>query len=409
MGFLSFFKLNLFDPDAFDKELTALTQAISRTRNQVTALSVKRKAVSRNITYPLAIAYVAWIAYRYRVSLNNLGPLALGKSHFAIFLSGQDTQDLLYTVLFPLVIATLVFLLDTLFDLWISSKNKSLQGLLKRHKSKIEDLKRVTNFNTTSLLLQKYSKEGDPQLSSDNGGKKKAKGQNQANASQKPGVNSGTSTGSSLGQSDQRPKKLPATINRPNIQVNGSNPQGNGANYPVGGPHGQSDTRRTDASVRRSSPVQGPVHKSLQDRLLDYIIGSEHNESVESRYALICSNCYTHNGLAPPGCTDPHTVTYICRQCGYINGALDTPPSSGTLGSGVGSAVSSMPLSNQASPTFIVTSPSLDSAEKSSTLDPVDVNAVEAEIVDESKGETKESKNDAIDVLEDISKAEKPE
>lgn len=371
MGFLGLFKLNLFDPDAFDKELTSLTQAISRTRNQITALTIKRKSARNNVAYSLLIAYVAWVAYRYRVSLSNLGPLAAGKSRFSVFLSGQDTHDLIYTVIVPLVIAMAIYLVDSLFRLWISSKDKSLKSLLKRHKAKIEDLKRITNFNTTSLLLRKYSKLDRDELEDDT---KKTSG---IHASNQP---LGTGQNSNVAEKPiPQQKKLRPTVNRPENQVKQAE---NKINQPEDQPKRQNirNHQNSSAEGRRSAPLQGPIHKSIQDRLLDFIIGSDHNESVESRYALICANCYTHNGLAPPGCSDPHTVTYICRQCGYINGALETPPSSDIPGShsdnsdGAGDSKTNWKdsLANGDStptPTFIVTSPSSEALTSGSSND----------------------------------------
>lgn len=307
MGFLGFFKLHAFDPDAYDKELTALTQDISKTRNQITGLSRKRKSVRNNIIYSLAIAYLAWIAYRYRVSLSNLGPLAAGKSHISVFVSGQDAHSLITSVIIPLIIAIVVYLVDSLFSLLISSKDSSLKSLLKRHRAKIDDLKRVTNFNTANQLLEKYGKlearkqdiDSQPNIANE----LKKRKQNTLAAKSKP--------------EEQNKTKLPPTINRPSGDVLKPQPP---------------------------TPVvsQGFVRKTFQDRLLDYIIGSDHNESVESRYALICANCYTHNGLAPPGCLDPIKVTYICRQCGYINGGLDQTPSRDTAESSAKTAAAAV-------------------------------------------------------------------
>lgn len=291
MGFLSFFKLKLFDPDEFDKELTQLTQGISRTRGHILALSKKRRAVRHNLIYSLLIAYVAFIAFRYRIALNNLGPLASGRSHAAIFFSGQESYQLIHSVVIPFLIAAFVYLVDTLFRLVIRNKEKTLTHYLKRHRAKIDDLKRITNFNTTNRLLQKYGKLESPSNSS-------ATTEGTKSSPITGGDMTATKQSVNKVQGSMAPKKLPPTVNRP----------------------AQAPTRPLATIV---SPTL--LHKSIQDRLLDIIIGSDHNESVEVRYALICANCYTHNGLAPPNCVDPYTVTYICRQCGFINGA--TPES----------------------------------------------------------------------------------
>ncbi|KAK9477205.1 hypothetical protein V1514DRAFT_334503 [Lipomyces japonicus] len=61
-----------------------------------------------------------------------------------------------------------------------------------------------------------------------------------------------------------------------------------------------------------------PHSPKWYDRILDLIVG-EDETSIRTRYALICSNCYSHNGLAPPGDT-PEQVRYICPACGVTNG-----------------------------------------------------------------------------------------
>lgn len=65
---------------------------------------------------------------------------------------------------------------------------------------------------------------------------------------------------------------------------------------------------------------QQPAQRTIQDRLLDILIGSDNSESVENRYALICFNCFAHNGLAPPHTEDPADVKFQCWKCGAMNG-----------------------------------------------------------------------------------------
>lgn len=61
-----------------------------------------------------------------------------------------------------------------------------------------------------------------------------------------------------------------------------------------------------------------PYEPKWYDRILDLIVG-EDEYSPKSRYALICSNCFAHNGLAQPG-ELPESVVYICPKCGMRNG-----------------------------------------------------------------------------------------
>lgn len=274
MGFLSLFGLKLFDPDTFEKELSSIAQEISRTRNKMTVLGKRRRTSRKNIiSYPVII-YTSWVIYRYNVALNNLGSLSVGHSRLAIFFRGQLTHELIRIAAIPVLIAMLAFLVNWFFLYLIESQNKRLNLLVKKHKTKIEELKKLSNYNTTNQLLEKY---GDK--------------------STKPGK-----------VKNEKPQPLAKATKQ-----NQAREQRNVPNL--------INSKRVEQPPR---PVTvGTPTKSIQDRVLDYIIGSDHNENIESRYALICANCYTHNGLAPPGSTNPLETTYICRNCGFINGLLN--------------------------------------------------------------------------------------
>lgn len=284
MGFLNLFQLKLFDPDQFEKELSSIAQDISRTRNKITILGRRRHTASRSFISYTIIIYAAWIMYRYNVALRNLGILSKGQSRLNCFLNGQLSGDLVKIFVLPIVIAAVNFLINSFYRYLISGQRKRLDSMVKKHKAKIEELKKLSNYNTTNLLLEKY---GDKPP-------RKALG--------KPGNSPKT---------NKRPRK-PMQKKKPS---NGLPPT---ANIPKANPL----TVTPPPSLRPPPSPAAPVSKSFQDRILDYIIGSDHNENIESRYALICANCYTHNGLAPPGSTDPFSTTYICRNCGFINGQL---------------------------------------------------------------------------------------
>ncbi|GMM27569.1 hypothetical protein DAMA08_002850 [Martiniozyma asiatica (nom. inval.)] len=55
--------------------------------------------------------------------------------------------------------------------------------------------------------------------------------------------------------------------------------------------------------------------------MINALLGDDET-SPDSRYALICSNCGQHNGLAPPQKL-PHEVRYICPRCGVVNEPVD--------------------------------------------------------------------------------------
>jgi hypothetical protein len=50
------------------------------------------------------------------------------------------------------------------------------------------------------------------------------------------------------------------------------------------------------------------------DRFMDALIG---DDSRNQKYALICSQCFNHNGLVPP--EGFYNIRYRCPNCGFIN------------------------------------------------------------------------------------------
>lgn len=300
MGLLGLFKLRTFDPAEFEKELTTITQAISQNKNQIAQLIKKKKALRKRIlAYGFAI-YLLYVAYIYKSSIDNLGVFSARMSKASIFLHGQLSQVLAGVLSAPFAISFVVYSINCLFDALILSKSNSLKNLQKKHKEKLEELKKVTNFSKTNQLLQKFDgdlsdlnlPDGKPQAKQT---PKRVEGNNQEEFDDTALVNG---------------QKSPLTM----------------ADNKQGRAHGIAGSRLKGNALRAQNKnplVDTNVNKrSFQDRILDLIIGSDHNESVEQRYALICANCYTHNGLAPPGCTNPNNVTYICRHCGFINGQL---------------------------------------------------------------------------------------
>lgn len=281
MGFLGLFKLKLFNPEEFERDLTSITQSISKVRGQVQTLTRKRRTYTRNLLWYGAAIYLSYIAFRYKVALGHLGPLTQTKSRVRIFISGQLAQDWKLIITSPIAGALVVYICHTLFTMIIRSKESTLKSLSKQHKKKLEELKVATNFQKTNQILTKF----DIEESSSNGY---------------------TNDKSSETKRARSGKSLPTKAN---------------------------DVKRgTLSTSSNAARMTGPVasqgqrepKRTLLDMILDYFIGSEHNESVESRYALICANCYTHNGLAPPNSANPNEVTYICRNCGFINGQLNS-------------------------------------------------------------------------------------
>lgn len=188
------------------------------------------------------------------------------------YVSSQSLDTLLILfVAYPVGSFGLMKLLQLVFSLLVRKNESYLKGLRTKQTKKIEELKKLTNFSSTEKILSRY----------DEAQVKKIKPQEKA-------VVQG---------------KLPQT------------------NEPMSEVHKVNQKLRKDLSMAGQSKSNG-----VSERLLDWAIGSSNNESIENRFALICKNCYAHNGLAPPNSGDPEGVVFRCWSCSYLNGATEQPP-----------------------------------------------------------------------------------
>lgn len=292
MGVFDLFKSKSFKPEVFEKELTDLTQRISKTQQQINRLSQKNDQLKRHTLSFLVLLYVIFIGYQYqKVPKDVIGK----KSKIVLFFHLQTSRNLLIITLFPVTIYFLWVSIDFLFKFIIASRKKLLQGMKEKHKEKIEELKKITNFNKTNELISKYG-ASEPK----NNGPLPQKRQQPTPAG--PPASGTTGVQSSL----------PVPGQEKSLQQQHSQ-------QPLQQPLQQQLPQKTLGSALPFTPAR-PTLRTFQDRILDYIIGSDNNESIETRYALICRQCYTHCGLAPPGCTNPLTIAYVCPKCGFLNG-----------------------------------------------------------------------------------------
>ncbi len=73
--------------------------------------------------------------------------------------------------------------------------------------------------------------------------------------------------------------------------------------------------------INEYDQISGRNNVAWYDKIMEYVLG-EDESSPRNRYALICTSCYNHNGLAPPGSKQPSKIFYICPNCGAQNGEM---------------------------------------------------------------------------------------
>ncbi|KAF8609723.1 hypothetical protein BDV93DRAFT_518483 [Ceratobasidium sp. AG-I] len=209
-------------------------------------------------------------------------------------------------------------------------EDRQLKKLRGEQKKKIEEIKAKHNFDKTRELLERYGdspKREDPNMS----------------------IRQRAVT---LSPSAPRTPARPVNANgQPLLNL-----------HPVAAPQFAPTPAR---------PMQ-PPRRGWMDKLADTVLGDDDSTVgvAQSRYALICEKCFSHNGLVKE--SEWETTQYICPKCGHFNpsakakkAGITTPPRS------------SIPTGAVNSPMSPVRPPGPDTSEPPSqdepTTEPMDV------------------------------------
>lgn len=163
-------------------------------------------------------------------------------------------------IVLPVAIWLLRRLIWYLTAFRVNKAKAKLDKLVEKRKLLVEDYKKKTNYENIRKLIEGDEPQQSPEVN-------------------KSGKNNDPATRAFDGKNEPRMAgKLPKDTNRESIPI---------------------------------------YHSSWVDRLLDIAIGDA--QSPLGRYALICSNCMAHNGLAPQG-KQAEEISYVCPVCSVHNG-----------------------------------------------------------------------------------------
>ncbi|KAL5190122.1 Cryptochrome DASH, chloroplastic/mitochondrial [Glycine soja] len=265
---------------------------------------------------------------------------------------------------------------------------KILERLRAERQEKIDELKERTNYYTTQQLIQRY--DPDPA----------AKAAAASVLASKLGADSGlkvylgdeSSPGASMGRSnDIEIVQSSGLRNRRQVQSRSTSPgttTPNFADQQLVGPGGIDQTQTFELNQPVVVEHHQPRSSTTQDggwiaRIAALLVGEDPTQS----YALICGNCYMHNGLARK--EDFPVITYYCPHCHALNkpkqsdehiSGLTSPNTGGTpkTDDGVADAVKNA----RASPAESVITSSSPGSASSSEIEEVSERASVEEKVD---------------------------
>ncbi|KAF8733952.1 hypothetical protein AX14_003522 [Amanita brunnescens Koide BX004] len=279
---MSFLK-RLFKPKEEGDYETILAKLADDVHNRQTRLSGIRLRERRSTLLVTLYTLAGWGAY---ISLWYTGLLP----RFYGTRRQSEVEKAIKAI--PVILGPIIILfIRRIVQIWYQRKGdaeeKTLQELLKKQRSVVEDIKKKTNYYSTQELLSKY---------------------------------------------DTSPVNSPLRQRVVPMPIQPTTPQRRQAT-PI--------TPRAPAPPTLQPHLPAPPspfmpRKQWYDKVADVLLGDEDSNVTNSRYALICEKCRAHNGLVKESLWDDTgqyfvtfqqqfhqsiNVEYICPKCNHFNPA----------------------------------------------------------------------------------------
>lgn len=251
----------------YETVLSSLALDIQKRQVKLSEIRLRERRSTLLVTLYTLAGWVGYVSLWYLGLLPNISGHA--KSRFERAVKGA-----------PVVIGPIVILfVRRIVQIWYTRKGdaeeKMLQKLMKQQRSKVEEIKKKTNYYSTRDLLQRY----DDSASSPSTLRQRL---------------FAPSTQPSTPQQQPRPPIAKGTLQTPNLGT---------------------------AQIT-SAPPTGPPRKLWYDKLADALLGDDDHtpSAAASRYALICEKCFAHNGLVKESMWED--AQYVCPKCNHFNASM---------------------------------------------------------------------------------------
>ncbi|KAG0269171.1 hypothetical protein DFQ27_004567 [Actinomortierella ambigua] len=304
------------DESDYEKILSDLDTNIRKAELRLAAIRLREKRV---LGFWLVYSVLAWFAY-------------LGV--FFLYLHDQY-HELSEWGLFaaPLVLGPVVIYLGRhVITVWYKRKKTNEENQLNllrdSQRMKVEELKKKTAYYTTKTLLERY----DPTVRSSSSSSLRGPDGKAGHLNGQPGHSGGMMDpglrhrggqpgmpGNRMGapSGPQQKQQQPPMGMSTGMQARPGQP---GPGQPMhNGQPGHMQPPQLMAPQQGGGPPRMPYapmppQKHWYDKIVDVIVG---DEGPDTKYALICGQCFTHNGLALPNEIDD--VQYYCPNCNFFN------------------------------------------------------------------------------------------
>ncbi|KAL7422131.1 hypothetical protein Q5752_002774 [Cryptotrichosporon argae] len=215
----------------------------------------------------------------------------------------------------PVVIYLLNRVVHLIFTRLRASEETHLRLLLAKQRKQVDEIKKATNYDSTRKLIEQYDEAnagrfGTPQLVGSPHTPKRQPPPPQPQLTGPAGTPRAPGHLAGAGGTPAQPGAVPGT--------------------PVAIPEGLTADQAAALHMHMQSiqPVLPTPEKRWYDRLADSILGDDPSQAAHSKYALVCENCFRHNGLVGSK-QEWERMKWICPRCNHLNAAPASRPASG--------------------------------------------------------------------------------
>nr|ODN75723.1 hypothetical protein L203_06495 [Cryptococcus depauperatus CBS 7841] len=202
----------------------------------------------------------------------------------------------------PFVIYAFNRLVHLFYTRQRSHEENILRDLLTKQRKQLEEIKKMTNYDSTRKLIERYDDLSSPTSSP---------------VSLDPPAS--PHTPQKLSQSSTPSHKLPikgpgGTPNAPGHLIEASR-------IPVvkpGNPISPEQAAVMQSQLETVQPVLPTPEKKWYDRIVDSILGDDPSQANQSNFALVCEKCFRHNGLVGSK-YEWERMQWICPRCNHLN------------------------------------------------------------------------------------------
>ncbi|KAJ2778661.1 hypothetical protein GGI15_004108, partial [Coemansia interrupta] len=310
--------------DNYEQILASLEQEIRHAEKQRVRAVNRVDWWSRNWLFYVGIGWLAYVA------------------GFVLYVwperNGSHADDLLFHMVSVVVMLVVLYygrvVIRSLGQRAVERNARVVDELKEQLKGRLDELKKKTAFDTTKTLIDKYSM-GERQEKAMNASERmrqqqqmEAKGRRQTmpDFAGSPGSQGGAADAGAGVPAGGTPRQLAIQRQLQMQQQQSMNAAASTLATRVGGPLSPGSTGvvklpgRSASLQPMDSPVKGSGTRPWLDKLVDQLVGDV--GGADDRYALICRNCYAHNGLVLE--EEINDIQYNCPKCGKFNPSLRT-------------------------------------------------------------------------------------